>query len=212
MAPFTIKKPWNPRAAVSSSLGLISSAYSQCSNWNANRDFCCQQFSWMRQQVKQDPTDQRTFYSFQTLLEYHMTDVLQITIINMMGPSASSSTIICESYVWSSGNKKIIRFLFLLRKPNLGEGVPHSITSTFGNLLLSRHICRSHFHFNDQYCPDCSLTVRNCSYEQVGRIWRELRRSNPSLLPQFEKMLTSIANEIRTARTEYENMESVIQT
>lgn len=49
-------------------------------------------------------------------------------------------------------------------------------------------------------------------YEQVGRIWKELHHSNPSLLPQFEKMLATIANEIRTVRTEYENMETVIQT
>ncbi|THD25567.1 Ras and EF-hand domain-containing protein [Fasciola hepatica] len=49
-------------------------------------------------------------------------------------------------------------------------------------------------------------------YNQVGRIWKELRQSNPSLLPEFEKMLASIATEIRTARTEYENMESMIRT
>ncbi|TPP57726.1 Ras and EF-hand domain-containing protein [Fasciola gigantica] len=49
-------------------------------------------------------------------------------------------------------------------------------------------------------------------YDQVGRIWKELRQVNPSLLPEFEKMLASIATEIRTVRTEYENMESMIRT
>ncbi|KAF7260165.1 Ras and EF-hand domain-containing protein [Paragonimus skrjabini miyazakii] len=47
-------------------------------------------------------------------------------------------------------------------------------------------------------------------YEQVSRIWKQLKLEQPSLLPDFEKMLASIAKELQTAKVEHENMNHMV--
>ncbi|KAF8571171.1 hypothetical protein P879_02526 [Paragonimus westermani] len=49
-------------------------------------------------------------------------------------------------------------------------------------------------------------------YEQVSRIWKQLKLEQPSLLPDFEKMLASIAKELQTAKTEHENMNHMVHS
>ncbi|KAF5403890.1 Ras and EF-hand domain-containing protein [Paragonimus heterotremus] len=49
-------------------------------------------------------------------------------------------------------------------------------------------------------------------YEQVSRIWKQLKLEQPSLLPDFEKMLASIAKELQTAKVEHENMNHMVHS
>ncbi|KAA3675947.1 Ras and EF-hand domain-containing protein [Paragonimus westermani] len=49
-------------------------------------------------------------------------------------------------------------------------------------------------------------------YEQVSRIWKQLKLEQPSLLPDFEKMLASIAKELQTAKAEHENMNHMVHS
>ncbi|TGZ37455.1 hypothetical protein CRM22_011334 [Opisthorchis felineus] len=48
-------------------------------------------------------------------------------------------------------------------------------------------------------------------YEQISRIWKQLKRDNPPLLSDFERMLTGIAKELETAKSEHQNMDQTIQ-
>ncbi|KER22916.1 hypothetical protein T265_09089 [Opisthorchis viverrini] len=48
-------------------------------------------------------------------------------------------------------------------------------------------------------------------YEQISRIWKQLKRDNPPLLSDFERMLTGIAKELETAKSEHQSMDQTIQ-
>ncbi|GAA50022.1 Ras and EF-hand domain-containing protein [Clonorchis sinensis] len=48
-------------------------------------------------------------------------------------------------------------------------------------------------------------------YEQISRIWKQLKRDNPPLLSDFERMLTGIAKELETAKSEHQTMDQTIQ-
>ncbi|CAL8097850.1 unnamed protein product [Calicophoron daubneyi] len=49
------------------------------------------------------------------------------------------------------------------------------------------------------------------TYAEVGKIWKYLRKENPELRLEFEKLLCDIANDLKTAKEGCENVNTIIQ-